>query len=710
MGWKLSILLLCFTISTQAQKTLSLKTSQDKYLLGKHLSILPDSLGKLKLKDVTSATHQNKFVASNSNNPNFGLTQTVYWVKINLKNTENEPVLWFLENGYAITHYIDFYVCNASGKTIFSAKGGTQYPFRERLVDYRKNIFPIKIPAKTTYTYYFRFQSKTSMQILLTAWNPIAFAEKSNNELYFWGGYLGIIISIVLYNLFVAISLRSLSYTFYIIYIACFGIIQLSIEGLAYQYIWPNATWWTNNNIPFLILLSGFASVSFTQGFLVTSESKKWLHKTLNVINYINASFIIILLLPYEISIKISAPMALVTLLVLLITGIVRLREGYRPARFFVIAWFTFIFGVILLILKNFGIIPTNFITNNTAPIGSALEAILLSVALADRLKVLTQERDEATQKTLSIQKQINEKLETKVQERTQEIAEKNAELMMQNEEIATQRDVLEQQKIAIEEQHIHITSSITYAQRIQQAMLPKFETIKQNFVDGFVLFKPRDIVSGDFYWFAKLEIPQEDPKMIFAIIDCTGHGVPGGFMSMVGNELLNEIVYQRKIHHPCLILNEMHEGIRRVLKQGETGNRDGMDMSIVTIEPAQQLLRFSGAKRPLLYIQNNQMTLIKGDKLPVGGELVSLGRSFAEHTISFEHPTVFYMYSDGYQDQFGGESDKKFMSNRLRDLIFSIHQHPMQQQKDILSKAHASWKNQKSQVDDILVTGIKLK
>ncbi|OJJ16599.1 hypothetical protein BKI52_32305 [marine bacterium AO1-C] len=710
MSWRLSILLLFLTISTQAQKTLSLKASQDKYLLGKHLSILADSSGKLTLKEVTSATYQNKFVASNNNTPNFGLTKTVYWVKINLQNDENEPVLWFIENGYAITHYIDFYTLSSSGQMIFSAKGGTQYPFKQRLVDYRKNIFPVKIPAKTTHTYYFRFQSKTSMQILLTAWNPVAFAEKSNNELYFWGGYLGIIISIVLYNLFVAISLRSLSYTFYIIYIGCFGIIQLSIEGLAYQYIWPNATWWTNNNIPFLILLSGFASVSFTQGFLVTNESKKWLHKTLNVIKYINASFIIILIFPYEIGIKISAPMALITLLFLLVTGVIRLREGYRPARFFVIAWFTFIFGVMLLILKNFGIVPTNFVTNNTAPIGSALEAILLSVALADRLKVLTQERDEATQKTLSIQKQINENLEAKVKERTHEIAEKNAELVMQNEEIATQRDVLEQQKIAIEEQHIQITSSITYAQRIQQAMLPRVETIKRNFEDGFVFFRPRDIVSGDFYWFAKLEEAHQEPKMILAVIDCTGHGVPGGFMSMVGNELLNEIVHQRKIHRPCLILNEMHEGIRRVLKQEETGNRDGMDMSIVTIEPTQKLLKFSGAKRPLLYMQRNEMIKIKGDKLPIGGELLAMERSFTEHTISFEQPTVFYMYSDGYQDQFGGEAGKKFMSKKFRELLFSIHRHPMQKQQTILEQTHDSWKDHNSQVDDILVTGIKLK
>ena len=710
MKQQILLLLLLFSSNIQAQNSLSLAPGQNQYTLGQHLTILADSAGTYTFKDVLARRY--KFAIHKQPQPNFGLTNTVYWVKVILHNPGDKPVQWFIENGYPLTHYINLFVINKHNEVVFRAKGGTQYPFKQRLVKYRKNVFPVQIPAKTTYTYIFRFQSQTSMQLLLTAWKPVAFAEKSNHELYFWGGYLGIIFAVVLYNLFVAVSLKSISYTYYIVYVGFFGLIQLSLQGLAYQYLWPGATWWTNNSIPFLMLVSTYASLAFTQGFLLTDQSKiRWLHKVLSLAKYSNLSFLVILFFPYQTALKISALLSIISLTLVLSAGVIRLFEDYRPARYFCIAWFTFVFGAILLILRNFGMVPTNFITSNGAPVGSALEAILLSVALANKLKVLTQERDKAHQEKLNIQKQINESLEEKVKERTYEITEKNAELLMQNEEIMAQRDLLDEQKTSIEEQHIQITSSINYAQRIQQATLPDIQEIKENFEDCFVLFRPRDIVSGDFYWFTRIESATADqPDLILAAIDCTGHGVPGGFMSMVGNELLSDVVYQRKIYAPDLILEELDLGIRRVLKQKETGNRDGMDITIVTINNHTRTMQFGGAKSPLVYIQNGEVNVIKGDKLPVGGFQSRKEYRYTCHTIDIAQPTTFYMYSDGYQDQFGGEEGRKFMSRRFRKLLYSIHQEPMPKQQQILEKTLDDWRHHShSQVDDILVTGVKL-
>jgi serine phosphatase RsbU (regulator of sigma subunit) len=705
----LLLLLLFFGYGVQAQSPLVLNSAQDQYSLSPHLGIFADSTSSYSLKDILAG--KISFKANTNPQPNFGLTNATYWVKFSLQNPSDKPTQWMIENGYPITHYIDLFIVDQNQQVIFQSKGGTKYPFKQRLVDYRKNIFPTTLPAKTQYTYFLRLKTQTSMQILLTAWQPVAFAENSNNELYFWGGYVGIILSVILYNLFVAMSLKSISYAYYIVYVTCFGLIQLSLQGLAYQYLWQNAVWWTNHCIPFLMLLSTFASVAFTQGFLLTSDSKiAWIHKALSVLKYANLSFVVILLLPYQIALKISSLISVSSLLMMLVAGGVRLSEGYRPARYFCIAWSTFVLGAIILILKNFGALPTNFFTNHTAAIGSALEAILLSVALADKIKVLTQERDEAHQENMQIQKQINEELETKVQLRTREIAEKNAELITQNEEITAQRDLLDEQKTAIEDQHIQITSSINYAQRIQQAMLPEIKEIKECFADCFVLYKPKDVVSGDFYWFARIETAQQHPLLILAAADCTGHGVPGGFMSMIGNELLTEVVYQRKEYRTDLILKELDLGIQRVLKQKETGNRDGMDLAVVCIDPQAQTMQFSGAKNPLVYIQNGEMTVVKGDKLPVGGARLKAAHSYTAHTIDISQPTTFYMYSDGYQDQFGGDEGRKFMSRRFRDLLHSIYQKPMAQQQQILEQQLEAWQqNRHRQVDDILITGMRV-
>jgi len=255
-----------------------------------------------------------------------------------------------------------------------------------------------------------------------------------------------------------------------------------------------------------------------------------------------------------------------------------------------------------------------------------------------------------------------------------------------------------------IEDKNKQITESINYAQRIQEAMLPSVKELIVFEEKVFVLFKPRDIVSGDFYWFA-----QKENNYIIAIVDCTGHGVPGAFMSMIGDSLLNQIVHDREEHRPAKILEAMHKGIRSALKQNENENRDGMDMTVVNIDANAQTIAFAGAKNPLIYIKNNELHQIKGDKFGVGGEQREVERVFTEHQISVEEDLTFYMYSDGFQDQFGGKNNRKFMSKPFRELLFSVHHLPIQEQKKVLEKTFEDWKAENAQVDDVLLIGVHL-
>lgn len=283
-------------------------------------------------------------------------------------------------------------------------------------------------------------------------------------------------------------------------------------------------------------------------------------------------------------------------------------------------------------------------------------------------------------------------------------ITEKNAELSMQNAEIAAQRDNAEVLSNQLNKQNEQIKSSINYAQRIQKAILPFPEEIQKYIPDYFVLFRPREIVSGDFYFFAQVE-----QKSILTAVDCTGHGVPGAFMSMMGSSILNEIIYSKHLTEPDLILNELHKGIRKALRQAESTNKDGMDMALLTIHEGEDRVEFAGAKNPLIYIQNGELYHIKGDKFSIGGAQKEDERIFSKTVVEINSPTMFYLSTDGYQDQFGGEKNEKFMISNLKKLFLQIHQESRETQKALLEKTFQEWLRvgREHQIDDVLVIGV---
>lgn len=297
-----------------------------------------------------------------------------------------------------------------------------------------------------------------------------------------------------------------------------------------------------------------------------------------------------------------------------------------------------------------------------------------------------------------------NAVLETKVEARTQQLKEANEELAQNFEELKASLELINQQHKEINAQHFSITSSINYAKTIQQSILPNFDNIQTHFSDSFLIFKPKDIVSGDFYYFN-----QKGDKIFVAAADCTGHGVPGAFMSLIGYKTLNEIIEVHHITEPAHILKSLDIGIRQVLRKGEDSrSRDGMDIALVMIEKEKKQIKFAGAKNPLVYMLNGQMEVVSGDKYSVGG---SENSSFNQTTIHFSEKDnfSFYLFSDGYQDQFGGEANKKLMKRHFRELLFQLKDFPMKEQGNLLQEWHEAWKGNLAQTDDILVMGFRL-
>ena len=264
----------------------------------------------------------------------------------------------------------------------------------------------------------------------------------------------------------------------------------------------------------------------------------------------------------------------------------------------------------------------------------------------------------------------------------------------------------LENQKEIIEKKNQDITSSINYAKRIQTAMLPDLNKVKKALPESFIFFQPRDIVSGDFYWFSQVS----EQKCVIAACDCTGHGVPGAFMSLIGNDVLNETVNARDIHEPDKILHSLHMGVVNALNQEATDNRDGMDMTLCVVDQEHKQVHFAGAKNEVVYIQNGEVLQLKGDKMPIGGERLDVERFFHKQTVDIIAPTIFYMFSDGFQDQFGGEDGRKYMKKRFREFLVEIHKQPFDEQERILKLEFQSWLGgQHHQIDDVLVIGFKV-
>jgi len=277
-------------------------------------------------------------------------------------------------------------------------------------------------------------------------------------------------------------------------------------------------------------------------------------------------------------------------------------------------------------------------------------------------------------------------------------VAERTSEVVRQKDEIENKNTVLEYQKKEIED-------SIRYARRIQSAVIPSEKDCQYLFPESFVLFKPLNIVSGDFYWISRVE-----NKIIYTAADCTGHGVPGAFMSMLGVAFLNEIVNKDLITEPDSILNHLRGKVIQALQQqGISGEaRDGMDIALVCIDLKESKLQFAGAYNSLIMIRNNEIFETGGDKMPVG--IYEKMDPFKRHEINLEKGDVFYMASDGYEDQFGGPDGKKFKAKKFKQMLLEIHKLPMNSQKEIIERRFEEWKGDLKQVDDIVVTGISIK
>lgn len=280
--------------------------------------------------------------------------------------------------------------------------------------------------------------------------------------------------------------------------------------------------------------------------------------------------------------------------------------------------------------------------------------------------------------------------LELKVQERT--------------EEVVRQKEEVERQSRKVVELYKNVTDSIRYAKRLQDSILPPERRIRELLPESFVYYRPKDIVSGDFYW-----VDRVDGRVAFAAVDCTGHGVPGAFMSLIGHNGLNQAIRERGAGRPSEVLKVLNKLAFEALHKDREQFlvRDGMDMALCNYDPSRRVLEYAGANSPLYIVRGTEVLRFSPDKRPIGSFELD-GQDFTDHRILLEQGDMVYLFSDGYADQFGGPKGKKFLYKRFRDLLLEISRYPAERQSSMLEEAFRGWRGVHEQVDDILVIGMR--
>jgi len=680
-----------FGSSAQNPQILETSADQKKIIIGKeYIEIYKDSAKVLTLEDVISKEFQ-KF-ASAVNYKSKLTKNTTYWLKFKIKNSSSKKGNWMLE--FQDIPFIDIFVIAEDGKTT-KIRSGTLVPASEKEIKYgiRESV-NITLNSKETKIFFVKVTLEVDIQNVnfISISDSKSYHHQMGIDNLVQGIFHGLLWMMLCYNLFLYISTRKKSYLYYVGYVFSFSIFQFQLFGYIRHFIVPEQP-----DISSYFVISVYLAFLFyfllMREFTDSQKHHKKLDKVLKIVIVTNIAFILFLLSVRILMGKFYSEIALLFILINMVTLLVLIViiyiKGDKVAQIFAI-------GTTVLAISTFIVIVGALLGTNPEHTinyfqgGIVAEVFIFSIGLSYKYKISEQQKQKA-QESLILQLTENQQLQTKVNRELEEkVKERTSEIRLKNEEIQSKNK--------------NITASIKYAKRIQTAMLPSDNEVTELLPEHFILFKPRDIVSGDFYWVKKI-----NNKTIIAAADCTGHGIPGAFVSMLGISLLNEIASTEDITTASSILENLRKKVKSSLKQTDkTGSsKDGMDIALCIIDDKTKILQFAGAYNPLYLVREKELTEIKATRNPIG--IFVKEKAFENNDIQLQTNDQLYMFSDGYADQFGGEYDKKFMSKKFRELLTEISNKSLQTQKEILNTTIEQWQNGTEQNDDIIVIGLKV-
>jgi signal transduction histidine kinase/CheY-like chemotaxis protein len=365
--------------------------------LGRSLQVYEDAGGQATIADVRAQAAAGNFKSHDKDTLNAGYSRSAFWLKIDLHYRPTNPTAqrtWLLELAYPPLDHLDLYLPDAGGDYQLVRQTGDALPFATREIRQNNYLFDLNFAPDQAQTVYLRLQSEGSVQAPVTLWSSTAYLEDQPVRLYVLGLIYGVLLGMLVYNLFIYLSVRDTSYLYYIFYIASFGLYQLSVNGAAVQYFWPDNPWWANAATPFFIGCAGLFGSQFARSFLRTASHSRWLDRLLLALVAFSAVVVgLSLMTSYALALRLATALALVFTVVIFVAGLCAWLRGLRVARYFIIAWSAFLLGGIVNTMMVLGYLPNVFLTMYSSQIGSAIEVALLSLALADRINAMREQQ-----------------------------------------------------------------------------------------------------------------------------------------------------------------------------------------------------------------------------------------------------------------------------------------------------------------------------
>ncbi len=662
-----------------------------------------------------------------------------YWLRIAIKNPHFSTQKLLVPTGFidSVTLFIE------ETRGIYSTQlGGSLIPRSERSVKRGGiSVSVLEIPAQATKIFFFRLRSSTrlssqdarySLRRWFTAYTPDGYEAEFLTARSFHNFFYGAIWVMLIYNLLVFIALRDRQYIFYVLYnFLIFTYIFSNIGQLGELFLMEYPRLDVGIRL-FSGILSVFALLMFAKDHLKTVIFASRWHRLIQVLVYITLGITTLYFLRFwhlgRVATTIILPLSLIALL---FAGFRTYNEGHKNVKYFLWGNSFFVIAITIYSLELLLFIDTSRYLETIVLASITLQMALFSYGLAatfnqTRKQLIHNKLQQEREKQALIEAK-NKELEEKVIQRTNDLTEKTILLEEKQIEILAQSEQIKLQSNEISHQHKQMTDSIRYAEKIQQAILPSQETLHHTFEKHFVIFRPKDIVSGDFYWTATIQtaaptiIPRRSPielqhgevtKKIIAAVDCTGHGVPGAFMSVIGTILLNEIVHLKNTYDSDEILESLHQQIQKSLRQDEKANADGMDVALCIVEEITEedrTIYFTGAKRPLYYTENkqNELKTLQGTRKSIGG-ITRKEKPFVCEKIQLQKGDKIYLTSDGLIDQPNAEG-KKIGSRKFAKTLQEIVHLPMEEQYVALMQMLDLHQQDTPQRDDITVIGIEI-
>ena len=696
-NWLLLFLLISFSCLGQVQLTIDEECSILGTSVSDQMSYFEDESATMTPEEFLEKESTLNEVKMTARLQNLDFTNSSYFIHFMLDNQSGKDQSFVLESARAITNRVNLY-CVDDKTTMYSGDG---IPFNSKSIPTNFSALPVHVPAGEKREYVLHITSDgEGLTVPMVFFESKNYRDFDSDRQLLMGIFLGVFIFVVVIYSAFFLLLRERLFLIYVLYATSSGLLQFSLDGYMHEFVFTSGGYFAQHSV---ILIAGptvVLGMLYTSHYLVLTGVMKriaWISSAVIM------ATVILSLIPgffYELAYILINALSSLALLFMMTAGLIQRKRNKDKVSILFLVGFGFLaIGGILYILGNFGVIDSPQVTLNSLKFGTMIEMVFLSILMAGRYKELQQERELAQQRLLleleeknRIASETNERLEVEVAERTRKIEAQRAELKGQNEDFM---------------------ASVIYAKRIQSAVLSNEEKFKNILPNSFVLMKPKDVVSGDFYWVDSLDskVDTASDFIGYATADCTGHGVPGALMSIVGNHMLDAGKLSNGLLNPGLALDELSSSMNTALNSRYASEqlRDGMDLTLCVLDTVDRKLHFSGARNSAYIVRAGELIELKGDRKSIGFDPKEETHSFKTQTLQLEIGDIIYTCSDGFADQFGGPKGKKFMLKQLKTLFLELSILPLVDQKTKLNETLVEWMGDFEQLDDILVIGVQI-